>query len=354
MALRNDAGSLVAVPRRRNGRPQACEPCHRRKVACDHALPVCSRCKRGDISDKCVYITNRSTHAKTKAILKNPLQTPPQEHRSYQSPVQSTHQSRSASQVSSPPKDGLHEAKIGFMGATSFSAVLQEAQDKLQSMHGSTCPPEFIIHKSHRNEYPEPQKPSDVAINILMNLPDKETSYHLFHRTTKLRDAWCRLAVQRLQDSLWQTFGDVLEPDNRDPELLRAMATKLCYNSTVLMNETHTDPEEWFKEFSGEKFRWESIGILYHAWTDSLLSDAGFRAPENCISLQGRDRMEVILCYKNSAWNCVQFCWSNSSGNTLLAFLLYRHGTIETHIGGDTGKHCNIYGAVFSRLTCFC
>lgn len=29
------------LPRRPNGRPQACDPCRRRKVACGHGQPVC-------------------------------------------------------------------------------------------------------------------------------------------------------------------------------------------------------------------------------------------------------------------------------------------------------------------------
>lgn len=29
------------LPRRRNGKQQACEPCRKAKIACDHSLPVC-------------------------------------------------------------------------------------------------------------------------------------------------------------------------------------------------------------------------------------------------------------------------------------------------------------------------
>lgn len=51
----NTPGS--GLPRRRNGKEQACEPCRKAKIACDHTLPVCTRCKRRKITDKCVYMS---------------------------------------------------------------------------------------------------------------------------------------------------------------------------------------------------------------------------------------------------------------------------------------------------------
>jgi len=44
------------VPRRRNGKQQACEPCRKAKIACDHGLPVCERCRRRKVPGKCVYV----------------------------------------------------------------------------------------------------------------------------------------------------------------------------------------------------------------------------------------------------------------------------------------------------------
>src|SRR4051812_21536002 len=42
--------------RRRNGKQQACEPCRKRKLACDHDYPTCHRCQRRKISQDCVYL----------------------------------------------------------------------------------------------------------------------------------------------------------------------------------------------------------------------------------------------------------------------------------------------------------
>ncbi|CAH0023036.1 unnamed protein product [Clonostachys rhizophaga] len=57
--------------RRLNGRPQACDPCRLRKVACDHTQPVCNRCRKRNQASACVYTigsTTASASASTKVI----------------------------------------------------------------------------------------------------------------------------------------------------------------------------------------------------------------------------------------------------------------------------------------------
>ncbi|KAM0250692.1 hypothetical protein ACHAQJ_008526 [Trichoderma viride] len=49
------SASPRALPRRPNGRMQACDPCRSRKVACDHQQPVCKRCISRDHETECVY-----------------------------------------------------------------------------------------------------------------------------------------------------------------------------------------------------------------------------------------------------------------------------------------------------------
>jgi hypothetical protein len=55
------SASEGSVPKRRNGKQQACEPCRKAKIACDHSLPVCERCKRRRVVEKCVYLDKPMT-----------------------------------------------------------------------------------------------------------------------------------------------------------------------------------------------------------------------------------------------------------------------------------------------------
>lgn len=40
---------------RKNGREQACEPCRKGKLRCDHMKPFCGRCSRRGMTSHCVY-----------------------------------------------------------------------------------------------------------------------------------------------------------------------------------------------------------------------------------------------------------------------------------------------------------
>lgn len=42
-------------PLRRNGKLQACEPCRKGKLACDHTTPFCGRCVRRKSTARCIY-----------------------------------------------------------------------------------------------------------------------------------------------------------------------------------------------------------------------------------------------------------------------------------------------------------
>lgn len=40
---------------RRNGRIASCEPCRKRKLACDHKRPICIRCEQRGLASQCFY-----------------------------------------------------------------------------------------------------------------------------------------------------------------------------------------------------------------------------------------------------------------------------------------------------------
>ncbi|CEJ85165.1 hypothetical protein VHEMI03690 [[Torrubiella] hemipterigena] len=332
--------TMKTVPRRRNGRPQACEPCHKRKVACDHRLPVCSRCKRGGITEQCVYITKRTN---------NVLPTPPKSSELY-SPT-----SDSPNSLIRPPysDDGsrAHEGGFGYLGATSFSAVLQEAENSLSSMQGIPGHVDFpdseVREKCGRLL---DQKPSSFAVDILRSIPDHDTSIALFDSLHTPFDAWARLAGRKLLDSLWATFGDILDGP-RSEKALWGMATTLCLNTADILKDDHVDPDRWFSEFSGPRFRWESIGILFAYWATALFSDR-HRFARAGLYLTDETKITALKRYKNNAWNCSQLCWEACQGNSLMLFLLYQHSIIESNLSGDAEmKHWRLHGDVVAMTT---
>ncbi|KAJ5336824.1 uncharacterized protein N7506_004846, partial [Penicillium brevicompactum] len=60
--------TACSTSRRRNGKPASCEPCRRDKVRCDHALPVCTRCRDRGVSQRCFYHPAPLTRPKDRRI----------------------------------------------------------------------------------------------------------------------------------------------------------------------------------------------------------------------------------------------------------------------------------------------
>jgi hypothetical protein len=67
--------------RRPNGRLQACEPCRKRKVACDHTHPVCRRCQAGKKATQCEYIVDTRTVTASLPRARSPPTVPPPDDR---------------------------------------------------------------------------------------------------------------------------------------------------------------------------------------------------------------------------------------------------------------------------------
>ncbi len=60
---------------RRNGKKQACEPCRKGKLACDHGAPFCGRCVRRKTTARCIYHPAPMTRNRATAMI-SPQQSP--------------------------------------------------------------------------------------------------------------------------------------------------------------------------------------------------------------------------------------------------------------------------------------
>ncbi|KAH0489918.1 hypothetical protein TgHK011_001409 [Trichoderma gracile] len=322
--------SLASAPKRKNGRPQACEPCRRRKVACDHRTPICSRCRRGGIPDK------SSASAAAAAPLSRPASVP----------VSSSNDSSNR-----PPAHGP-ECNIGYLGATSFSAFYEEAQkslpaaaaDKRESESEALLPPRCV------EVFP---LMGEVALSVLRLIPDRASSKLLARLYSSFYGGWNWLSGQRLNESLWTAFGTTLDREARDEEQLRRMSIKVCRNGAVSLGEHHTDAQAWFDEYSGPNLRWESLGLLFIFWAGGAR-----RLPErsaicgDCAVLHQNHPSQLARQYKTAAWKCIELCRDAASSNMLLAFLVLGHSLLESNISGDAGmQYWRTHGDLMALTT---
>ncbi|KAJ5624460.1 hypothetical protein N7510_000769 [Penicillium lagena] len=121
--------------RRRNGKQASCELCRRHKVRCDHALPVCNRCKARGVSSQCFYHPAPLTRPKGRRIF------PLAEGVSFDR-ARSTGPSESSSQSNTPGaadhvSPSRHKPLLpGYFGPTSFVSSLTDDVDLSSNSQG--------------------------------------------------------------------------------------------------------------------------------------------------------------------------------------------------------------------------
>lgn len=356
MLSRSDSAAGQDTTRRRNGRLPACEPCRGRKVACDHRQPVCSRCQRGSLEQNCVYLIQshdppgtQSTNFPARRVHTYSAAETAATRQSGSLSQQQKRQQRtqSPSPLTMSPPDG----SVGFQGVTSYEAVIQEAQNVLPRLQQS---PPSLTSDSHQpsallasrnttsnnsagQEFRINEKTRAMAIQILRTIPDREASYKLFNITFNPNEAWSELAARWLLDSLWATFGTVLDGD-RTEQSLEPMALTLCRNSSKMLREDYADPGEWFRSFSGDQLRWEALGILFGYFTMGVLSSHANGGNILPASKTGN----YATRYMASTWDCLDITRNMPCANTLLLYLMYRHSCLDTMINGEDSMYSEI------------
>ncbi|KAL6903946.1 hypothetical protein GGI43DRAFT_421463 [Trichoderma evansii] len=333
-------GSLAIpseIPRRRNGRPQACEPCRRRKVACDHRLPICSRCIRKSAPQSCRYLIQGQLITPALPSVGTRRQSADsRRHGEPAAPNPPTLSPSTLEDLASPS-----DRNVGYLGATSFPEFYRETQKHLDYVAGLEPTRDGLAGSNNggmasTNTMVPDAAAFEAAFAVLRTIPDQGEAKFLYERNVNPSDAWCRLAVDRLHDSLWKTLGHFLEGE-RSNEALSQMALLLFQNSSKPLREDFTDPEQWFEAFSGINFRWEGLGILFGYWTFGATSLSENGNLEQCKQLGNHNRRKLMQMFKNGTTKCADLCRLASCNNTMMVFLLHMNSLAASLISGDTG-----------------
>ncbi|KAG9238861.1 hypothetical protein BJ875DRAFT_285697 [Amylocarpus encephaloides] len=370
---RNGPGWL---PRRRNGKQQACEPCRKAKIACDHSLPICDRCKRRKFGAQCIYLSAPMTRPTGTSIIRTQQDRSEEEHRPHNitstPPISTSASVASASpQTTSPlqnhgprnsfPRTPLSTEELpnksagGFFGPTSFSAVflenkhnlgtnnadLQISNDSaellpLQSLE-SLQPQTFLMLAGSLEQGSNPR--IALGAKLLKAFPDRHTFNFLleWYYEKCHEQSFLKHSVMSCANSIWTTYGSYFK-EPRTKEGMERVSKLLCENSQKVLQEPggSEDYARWLESFSGENLRWEILGIVYSALTNATLSlperDAFFCTQKGV----RRDRKVFAVEMKD----CVQACVTLSNYMDLINFpmvaLLTKNLILQTVISGDT------------------
>ncbi|KAI0598429.1 hypothetical protein F4775DRAFT_183897 [Biscogniauxia sp. FL1348] len=334
------SASEAPVLRRPNGRPQACEPCRRRKVACDHSQPICNRCRKRRIGEDCVYlVASPARLAARRTSLPSPISSisPSVRHISLTSPH--------AAQGASPegPVRQVASARRGYLGFTSYCTVYEETQNSLSQLQGSNSTCQSVARSlSHESPVEIPPRvisarTRDMCLRVLRNVPD-EVSGKVFFRGRPF-EAWVYYFAQGVLDSFYDAFGHYFDASRSDAKLEELVGI-ICANTIRPFSDEESDPRLWLGQFSGKRTRWETLGMFFIFWSFNTISVTR-RGAEN----QDEYGHESRLVERECLGLCIDLCKEFSCCNTLLLFMCYRRSLVESMVSGDASIRAWTYHA---------
>jgi hypothetical protein len=328
----------LELPRRRNGRPQACEPCRKRKIACDHALPVCQRCKRRKTTSACIYLAAPMTQKpEVEQELPSISSLPALDIASPRLRRLSIPAGSTAAKVMAPT--GITSSSV-FFGPTSFSAVFHEdLGPALHSGEGAVATEDSLQHKAEVENSALDIHLVRLGTKVLSRLPDQQTCNLLLrhHLHTNDNDGWFKPATQYISDTLWSTYGRHLAGSNGMTEI-ETVARILCKNARTNLQEPD-DPKEWLDSFSGHNLRWEALGLLLKSCCYGALA-----SPEietfTCHDGQRKERKDFVREMQECVSICVTLCSHTEFVNPVMVALFYNNCMLLSilDVGGDTSK----------------
>lgn len=292
----------MTLLRRPNGRPQACDPCRARKVACDHGQPTCSRCSKR--KQTCVYTVSESR------INKRSRQ---------RSRLRSVSQSSASASASSSSSLTPTPVSTGYLGFTSHNDVFQEARTSLSLVHGpgfgAVCHVGDAVRrlpkaKARLGELPPPLL--KMALHALRNLPGPEFEFQDYRFMCR-PDDWIILSIRRIIRSLHTLFAEHLT-DRTDAQL-EEMALAISNNTSKPFKDDRSCAESWTSQYAGPNIRWESLGLVWTLWIE--INDRNLQTTRSCLAY------------------CIELSRYFAEGNSLVLYLCYRRVVIDSLISGD-------------------
>lgn len=327
---------------RRNGKTQACEPCRRRKVACDHSYPVCLRCsRRRNGASLCYYLSPDEETVSSEYLDSRQLLAHKSSRRSLQSTNASLHSSGYAGPEDKFWSSPAARKPMGFFGPTSFSAAYSETETSLAvrnppdmseqissseaTLGDGTTPPSLAeIHDMAGRD----QTATHITVKVLQAIPvPGNASRALFPVHVNPNDEWMMMIGERLIASTWQTFGTYLRDRTTNLAKLRELSGTICINTRRTLKEDHEDAQAWLESFSGPKLRWEAVGIMFL-----------YAALGELHASTSTDSRRLISHYTEYCSSCITLANMGGSSGSLMLYLLHKRSVLHACMHGDTSK----------------
>ncbi|KAL1979167.1 hypothetical protein VTN96DRAFT_6605 [Rasamsonia emersonii] len=317
---------------RRNGKSAACEPCRTSKLRCDHARPVCGRCTARDIARQCFYHPSPMTRSAngTRGRLSSDFRVhKPSSPRPNDSSRASSLEIASFKPSGTPALE-LPSTSPGYLGSTSYSAVLAEHQKDIPAdIEGGTESGSVM-----QTVDPERAQSGLRVLSLLYNLSLIDALIRKYYQSK-----WFMILPYVVVDSMLlstRRIFDSFEPTETESRL-RDLSIQIFRNSSrPLKPHRNMTIDDYTSSFTGENIRWETIGLMFALSGMSLL--ATHETDPAIAELQGSpEAKERLLNQISEATStCIAFCDHAASPNEILAFAQHTDVMLRTQQYGDS------------------
>ncbi|KAJ6123734.1 hypothetical protein N7471_011051 [Penicillium samsonianum] len=368
---------MLAEPRKRhNGQPQACEPCRKAKIRCDHANPKCSRCVLRSLN--CVYhpapMTKRrppSSHTPIHFDTTLPdLPTTQNVSSAFQIPTEClvgagiSHSpgdpspaasSGLTARSSASKRNMLFNEELGQHETTRFSAVFVENQDSFGAVMLDATNPNH--HEIGREPDVTARSRVELAVRTLLNFPTARTCDMLMAGIHHIYDVWLSpTMIQQCLKQVWTEYANELGELRTRDSVLR-VANDIFVNHkrrhSIPDCDVPSNPDHfpWMNWFGGPHLRWEMIGILF-SWAGIAFRckqewDPIFDLPEQ----YGRNRNSAADKMRECAAACVRLCEGNFEISDTMVICMKNSTRLQSIIISDESDRVRVdYGTVRSAF----
>lgn len=223
----------------------------------------------------------------------------------------------------------------GYLGSTSFTAVLTEHRNEIPLEPEETT-----------DTYPAPSVDPDrvqSGVEVLLLLYNLSVRRQLIDRY--YRSSWCAVVPKIMMDAILDSIADIFDSFNpNDPKpQMQDLATRIFQNSSRAM-KTHQamTVQEYCALFTGPNFRWEALGNILTMCGQQLVitPDNDPEFSQEADDPGAKDRLLEQVTVTSSV--CLSFCDQASSANELLAYLQYADFMLRTQQYGDSSTFVSL------------
>ncbi|KAF4466251.1 Fungal transcriptional regulatory [Fusarium albosuccineum] len=285
----------------------ACDPCRASKLACDHAKPVCIRCRDANRSSRCRYRDSPFKKRKRATTVDSMINTESPQRPSVPSSVQpSVRASEPDMNVEGMVTKPHKYPNPGWLGTFSYTTLF----DNLPGMEdGSSAgiTPDGNQDRSVRSE--NKASKANVAhgaklVEQIRRLLPPSSCYAIIQSWTAKDTnlAIANMFVERCAQTVQTLLLDGSESSVNAVEISRRLFTNSCY---PLFADPHHTIDDYSAQFCGQNPRWETLGLfctaVSRAVTDLTYPEAFCDSDEDRRHLQrlAMHFSDLFLQYEN-------------------------------------------------------